>query len=111
MPTGRLICPKCHSPGMSNYLYYESRFGYNGQYNWLFYNREKMKKKWKCWALLDVCGCPARHWYDPWGLCFNPCDHAGKVVTCENDKELFYVASRIDGILNNYRRKNKVKTL
>ena len=81
MPSGELYCPKCHNPGMCNYLYYESKILNDGRYHWIFYNTEERSGTWKCWALMEVCGCTPRHWYDPCGCCFNPCAHTTEVVT------------------------------
>ena len=81
MYSGQLRCPNCHNLGMSGYLYYESGNLKNGQTYWIFYNRETQHNGWKCWALMDVCGCTIHHWYDPCGCCFNPCDLTPDRVT------------------------------
>ena len=63
MPTGELRCPKCQHTGMGNYSYYDSIK--LGNEHWFFYNRVPEPKKWKCWALLHLCGKTPVHWYDP----------------------------------------------
>ena len=87
MLSGRLICPKCHNLGMSNYLYYESNIC-DGQELWIFYNSETKRDNWKCWALLEVCGCTVHKWYDPCNCCFNPCKYTPTVVTEVNGVEV-----------------------
>ena len=71
---GELYCPKCHSQGMSDYLYYESRTLFDGINRYIFYNIETESDGWICWSLLSKCGFRIHHWYDPCGCCFNPCD-------------------------------------
>ena len=86
MRSGELRCPNCHNPGMSNYYYYDS-IQSNGNL-WFFYNIDSEVKTWKCWALLYACGSRPKHWYDPCGWCFNPCDYTPDVVTTVNGVEV-----------------------
>ena len=86
MLSGKLICPKCQNNGMSNYLYYDSVK--SNVENWFFYNTQPEKKRWKCWALLELCGKTPNHWYDPCGWCFNPCKYTPDVVTTVNGIEV-----------------------
>ena len=79
MSSGHLKCPKCQTPGMSGYLYYDSKNLNDTHY--IFYNTEAELKKWKCWALLGLCGTEPNHWYDPCGWCFNPCNYTPTIVT------------------------------
>ena len=88
MPQDELICPNCRSQGMNGYLYCESRVTNDGKYQWLFYNIIPKENTWKCWALLDSCGCKVHTWYDPCNCCFNPCDHTPDVVTYINGQEV-----------------------
>ena len=83
MSKGQLNCPVCKKAGMgpNSYLYYESQRLNDGQDHFLFYNTQTQFNAWKCWALVEECGCTVHHWYDPCGLCFNPCDHTPDVVT------------------------------
>ena len=79
MSSGELRCPKCQTPGMGGYLYYDSKS--LNEKHYIFYNTEAELKKWKCWALLGLCGREPIHWYDPCGQCFNPCNFIPDVVT------------------------------
>lgn len=87
MPNGQLFCPKCKTAGMgqNSYLYYESRV-YKDQEGFIFYNRVTIENKWKCWALVEECGCMVKNYFDPFGWCFNPCDHTPDVITYVNNK-------------------------
>lgn len=88
MISGKLSCPKCHSTGMNGYEYYESKTFDDGEARWIFYNTSIKFKQWKCWALVEECGCRVHKCYDPFGCCFNPCDHTPDVVTVENGIEV-----------------------
>ena len=81
MLSGKLSCPKCQSTGMNGYEYYESKTFDDGEARWIFYNTIIKFKQWKCWALVEECGCRVHKCYDPFGCCFNPCDHTPDVVT------------------------------
>jgi len=83
--TGRLICPSCHNPGMSDYEFYESRQVYTKKYQYLFYNRKKKASGWKCWALLAYCGCKVFKWWDPCGLCIQLCNKDSRPEVNEDD--------------------------
>ena len=80
MNSGELKCPSCQNPGMSDYAYYDSI----GDKHWFFYNTQTQFNQWKCWALLESCGTYPKHWYDPCGWCFDPCDHTPDIVTKVN---------------------------
>jgi len=86
MLSGKLICPKCQNNGMDNYLYFDSVK--SNVENWFFYYKQTEEKRWKCWALLDLCGKPPKHWYDPCGCCFNPCDKTPNVITTYDGVEI-----------------------
>jgi len=69
--TGRLICPKCFNNGMNDYKYWESKYSYDNKELFILYSKENKSKKWKCWALLSLCGCTVHQWYDPWAYVIN----------------------------------------
>ena len=73
--TGRLICPNpnCRIKRMGDYTYWESKPTYNNQDLYIFYNKKKESKNWKCWALLGYCGCTIHNWWDPWGIFVKMC--------------------------------------
>ena len=73
MNCGNLSCPNCGELGMDNFDHWESRINAYGQIQWLFYRTIVIKKGWRCWALLSSCS--KKLWYDPCGLCFNPCKY------------------------------------
>ena len=98
MKSGKLRCPNCQSPGMGNYLYYDSIYS-SGNTLWFFYYTQTQIKTWKCWALLEVCGTYPKHWYDPCGWCFNPCDYTPDVVTTVNGVEVSRSADLATGFL------------
>ena len=90
MPSGKLLCPKCHNPGMSDFLLYESKKFEDCKDHWIFYNRERQYGhwRWKCWALVEVRGYPVKNCFDPFGWCFDPCKHTPDVITYENGREV-----------------------
>ena len=76
MNCGNLSCPKCGELRMDNFDHWESRTNAYGQIQWLFYRTIVIKKGWRCWALLSSCSKKLpKSWYDPCGLCFNPCKY------------------------------------
>ena len=83
--TGRLICPKCGQNGMGDYKYWESKLTYNNQELYIFYNKKRELKKWKCWALLGYCGCSIYQWWDPWGCLVKLCRGEEKIDRSRND--------------------------
>lgn len=85
MNYGEFHCPKCSERGMGDYKCYESKILNDGQKHWVFYNIEKESGGWLCWALLHTCGVKVKHWWDPWGCCFNPCKVARTKVTIYED--------------------------
>ena len=85
--TGRLICRYCHHNGMGGYTYWESKLVYNNQEIYIFYNKKKESKKWKCWALLGYCGCSIYNWWDPFGLFVKICNQENTTRSRNDDKE------------------------
>ena len=84
MEQGEFHCPKCSQLGMGNYKRYESKILNDGQKHWIIYNVETEPGGWLCWALLYECGVDVKHWWDPWGCCFNPCTAGTTVTVYEN---------------------------
>ena len=87
MNCGNLSCPKCGELRMDNFDHWESRINAYGQIQWLFYRTIVIKNGWRCWALLTSCSKKLpKSWYDPCGLCFNPCRYDGpRTVTVRRD--------------------------
>ena len=42
---GELFCPNCKRKGMNKYRYWSSKRIYGGTKQWLFYNKNKIKKR------------------------------------------------------------------
>ena len=76
--TGRLICPKCKSIGMSNYEIWEMIQINNFQKSYIFYNIKKERRGWKCWSLLIYCG------YKNIYKCWDPCGCFRDYCTSDN---------------------------
>jgi len=70
---GDLICPNCQNNKMNKYSFWSSRKINEYTKQWLFYNKIEKKRRWKCWWIFELCGKTTKIWYDPCGLCFNPC--------------------------------------
>ena len=69
---GELSCPNCQHKRMNKYEFWSSRLINECTKQWLFYNKIKKKRGWKCWSIFELCGRKTENWYDPCGCCFNP---------------------------------------
>ena len=85
---GVLFCPNCRRKGMNKYTYWSSKRLYGGTKQWLFYNKNKIKKGWKCWSIFEICGKTTKNWYDPCDCCFNPLKVDKETVEKSKAKEL-----------------------
>ena len=85
---GELFCPNCKRKGMNKYRYWSSKRLHGGTKQWLFYNKNKIKKGWKCWAIFEICGKTTKNWYDPCGCCFNPFQMNKETIEKSKAKEL-----------------------
>jgi len=70
---GDLFCPNCKRQGMNKYTFWSSRLINEYTKQWIFYNKIKKKREWKCWSIIELCGKKIHNWYDPCKCCFNPC--------------------------------------
>ena len=77
---GVLICPNCQHNGMSKYKFWSSRLINEYTKYWIFYNKFKKRRGWKCWSIFELCKKKIHKWYDPGNCCFNPC--SGNTQIC-----------------------------
>jgi len=70
---GELICPNCEHKGMNKYTFWSSRIINEYTKQWLFYNKIKKRRGWKCWSICELCKKKIDKWYDPCNCCFDPC--------------------------------------
>ena len=85
---GDLICPNCQNNKMNKYSFWSSRKINEYTKQWLFYNKIEKKRRWKCWSIFELCGKTTKIWYDPCGLCFNPCAMDKETIGKSKAKEL-----------------------
>ena len=84
---GELMCPNCQNEAMNKYKFWSSRLINEYTKQWLFYNKIKTKRKWKCWSIFEMCDKQTKIWYDPCGVCFNPFKMNKEIKTNEDAKE------------------------
>ena len=78
---GVLICPNCQRQGMNKYSLWSSRLINEYTKQWLFYNKIKKRRGWKCWSIFGLCNKKIKNWYDPGNCCFNPCSSGTNMCT------------------------------